>query len=165
MLIRLSRWRTTLVRGLLICAAGALALSAVPAHAQPPAADSAAAATAVSAFHAALVRGDAEAAMRLLAPDAVILEGGSRESREEYRTHHLAADIEFVQAVPSKRLAPVVSVSGNTAWVSSTSTTQGTFRGRTVNLEGAELAILSRTGSGWIIRAIHWSSQAVRAPG
>jgi hypothetical protein len=103
--------------------------------------------------------------MRLLAPDAVILEGGSRESREEYRTHHLAADIEFVQAVPSKRLAPVVSVSGNAAWVSSTSTTQGTFRGKTVNLEGAELAILSRTDSGWIIRAIHWSSQAVRAPG
>lgn len=165
MLIRLSRWRTTLVRGLLICAAGALALSPFPAHALPPAADSAAVATAVSAFHAALVSGDAEAAMRLLAPDAVILEGGSRESREEYRTHHLAADIEFAQAVPSKRLAAVVSVSGNTAWVSSTSTTRGTFRGRTVNLEGAELAILSRTDSGWIIRAIHWSSQAVRARG
>lgn len=102
--------------------------------------------------------------MHLLATDAVILEGGSRESREEYRTHHLAADIEFVQAVPGRRLAPVVSVSGNAAWVSSTSNTQGTFRGKKVDLEGAELAILARTDSGWIIRAIHWSSQASGAP-
>ena len=160
MLVNLSRWRATTAHALLICAAGAFGLGALPANAQPSAPDSAAVASTIGAFHAALARGDGEAAMRLLAPDAVILEGGGRESREEYRAHHLAADIEFAQAVPSKRLAPAVRVSGDTAWVSSTSNTRGTFRGRKLNLEGAELAILSRTDSGWIIRAIHWSSQA-----
>lgn len=63
MLIRLARWRTTTVHGLLICAAGAFAFGVFPASAQPPTDDSAAVATTIDAFHAALVRGDAEAAI------------------------------------------------------------------------------------------------------
>ena len=39
--------------------------------------------SAVHAFHAALAHGDAKAALALLAEDAVILEAGSAETRDE----------------------------------------------------------------------------------
>jgi hypothetical protein len=41
---------------------------------------------------------------------------------------------------------------------------QGEFRARAVNSVGAELAVLTRAGDGWRIRAIHWSSRARRTP-
>lgn len=145
----------------------ALLLAALqgPAQAQPAAPDPAAVAATVSGFHAALARGDAAGALRFLAADAVILENGSLETREDYRSHHLSADIAFAQAVPTRRSAPQITVSGDLAWASSTSVTQGTFRDRPVNSAGAELMVLSRTGAGWVIRAIHWSSRTLRSGG
>jgi ketosteroid isomerase-like protein len=128
-----------------------------------PAGDSAAAARAVEQFHRALASGDSAAALALLAPDAVILESGGTQTRAEYQSHHLPADIEFARAVPSTRGAVRVTVRGDVAWASSTSTTQGEYRGRTLNSAGAELVVLSRTPDGrWLIRAIHWSSRARR---
>ncbi|TSA11879.1 MAG: DUF4440 domain-containing protein [Betaproteobacteria bacterium] len=150
-----SIWLVTLV----------LATHTIVAQAQSPAADSAAATAAVGSFHAALARGDAGAALQLLAPDAVILESGSVETREEYRSHHLPADMEFAQAVPARQGAMQATVSGDVAWVNSSSVTQGTFRGRAINSAGAELMVLSRTAAGWVIRAIHWSSRTLRSGG
>lgn len=117
---------------------------------------------AVAAYHDALGRGDSAAALALLAPDAVILESGGRESRDEYRAHHLPADIEFARAVPSRVGPRQVTIVGDVAWVSSTSETTGTFRERPINSTGAELIVLSRTAGGWVIRAIHWSSRTRR---
>lgn len=142
-----------------------LATHNVLAQTQSPAADSAAVTATVSSFHAALTRGDGSAALRLLAPDAVILENGSVETREEYRSHHLSADMEFAQAVPARQGAMQVTVSGDVAWVSSSSVTKGTFRERAINSAGAELVVLSRTSAGWVIRAIHWSSRTLRSGG
>ncbi|HET9453194.1 MAG TPA: nuclear transport factor 2 family protein, partial [Gemmatimonadaceae bacterium] len=101
-------------------------------------------------------------ALRLLAPDAVILESGGAETVAEYRAHHLPADIAFAAAVPSNRTVTRVVVRGDMGWVASTSTTQGEFRGRAINSAGAELMVLTRTGDGWRISAIHWSSRARR---
>lgn len=134
-----------------------LALVTVPLHAQN--ADSAAVARVVTAFHEALAAGDSTAALALLAQDAVILESGGRESLAEYRSHHLPGDIRFARAVPSARGPLSVTVLGETAWAVGTSTTSGTMDGRTINSTGAELMVLSRTGSAWRIRAIHWSSR------
>lgn len=122
-------------------------------------ADSAAVASTIHAFHAALATGDSLAALRLLAPDAVILESGAMESRSEYRSHHLPADIGYARAVPSVRSEVTVTVVGDVAWASSTSTTKGSVRDRPVDSAGAELMVLTRTGDGWRIRAIHWSSR------
>ena len=133
----------------------------IPIHAQMGDADSAAAASTVRAYHEALEAGDSLAVLRLLASDALILENGDRETREEYREHHLQADIRFSKAVPTRRSAVQVIVSGDVAWASSTSVTQGTYQKRPINLSGAELMVLSRTASGWVIRAIHWSSRAL----
>jgi len=117
---------------------------------------------AVAAFHQALARGDSVTALALLAPDAVILESGELETREEYRSHHLPADIAFARAVPAAAGVPRVVVAGDVAWVTSTSRTEGTFQGRAVDSQNAELIVLSRGPAGWRIRAVHWSGRSRR---
>ena len=132
---------------------------AAAAETQPP---DPAIAAAVEAFHAALKKGDTAAVMALLAPDAQILEGGHTESRAEYEKGHLSADIEFAQAVPSTRENVTVRQEGSVAWLTSTSRTSGSFKGREINSAGAELMVLTNTAEGWRIRAIHWSSYALK---
>jgi ketosteroid isomerase-like protein len=138
-----------------------LTRASVPASAQPT--DSAAVATVVERYHGALARGDSVEALSLLADDAVILESGDMESRSEYRAHHLPADIAFARAVQEKRSPLRVTVRGDAAWATSTSTTRGRFRGKAVNSIGAELMVLTRTANGWKITAIHWSSRSRRS--
>jgi len=143
----------------ILVAAMLLATASVDVPAQSPAADSTAVTATVHAFHQALAAGDAGGALRLLAADAVILESGGRESRDEYAAHHLAEDIEFARAVPVERSALQITASGDVAWVHSTSLVRGTYRGRAIDAAGVELMVLSRTATGWVIRAIHWSSR------
>jgi len=125
--------------------------------------DSAAVVDVVHSYHRLLAAGDSLGALRLLAPDAIILESGGVESRGEYRSHHLSGDIEFSRAVPSKTSDVRVVVAGDVAWATSTSVTEGTFKDRPINSAGAELMVLSRirtsAGRAWRIRAIHWSSR------
>ena len=117
---------------------------------------------AVNGFHDALRRGDAKAAMELLAPDAVILESGGAETRDEYEKHRLAEDIAFSRVVTSTNSTLAVHIEGNAAWVSSTNRATGTFNGREVNSAGAELMVLTNSAAGWRIRAVNWSSHAVK---
>ena len=138
-----------------------LLLAAAPVASAAEAPDPQIAATVV-AFHDALKKGDRAAVMALLAPDAQILEGGHAESREEYEKGHLAADIDFAQAVQATRENVVARQQGSAAWVTSSSRVSGSFKGRDVNSAGAELIVLSKTPDGWRIRAIHWSSHAVK---
>lgn len=124
-----------------------------------PASDSADVVAVVTRYQNALATGDSSAALALLAADAVVLESGGVETRAEYRSHHLPADMSFARGVPSVRANLRVAVRGDVAWVSSTSTSRGEFRGRQINSSGAELMVLSREPDGWKIRAIHWSSR------
>lgn len=125
--------------------------------------DSADVARVVTAFHAALASGDSTAALQLLAPDAVIHESGSVETRSDYAQHHLPGDIQFARAIPSERSAVRVVVAGDVAWTSGTSTTRGTYKDRVINSIGAESMVLSRASGAWRIRAIHWSSRTARS--
>jgi ketosteroid isomerase-like protein len=127
--------------------------------------DSAEVVALVERFHTALSRGDSATVLSLLAPNAVILESGDLERRAEYRQHHLPADVEFARAVPDARALASVVVHGDVAWVSSTSITQGTMKGRAINSAGAELMVLARRDrhSPWLIRAVHWSSHRRRS--
>jgi uncharacterized protein (TIGR02246 family) len=124
--------------------------------------DSVAVLQVIEQYSAALAAGDSVRALSLLTPDAVVLESGGMETREEYRSHHLPADIAFSSGVPTQRTVRRVQVKGDMAWVASTSTSEGEFRGRAVNSIGAELMVLVRTPDGWRISAIHWSSRARR---
>lgn len=121
--------------------------------------DSADVAAVVESYHRALTVGDSGAALSVLAEDAVIVESGGIESRQEYRSHHLPADIAFVRAVKGTRSPVRVNVRGDVAWATATSTTRGRYRGKAVNSTGAELMVLTRAGNGWKIHAIHWSSR------
>ena len=125
--------------------------------------DSAAVASVVNRYHRAMESADSVGALALLASDAVILESGGVETREEYRSHHLPADIAFARAVKGVRSPIRVVVRGDVAWATSTSTAQGDFHGRPVNSAGAELMVLTRTTDGWKINAIHWSSRSRRS--
>jgi ketosteroid isomerase-like protein len=121
-------------------------------------ADSVAVVRVAAQFHTALQTGDSATIKQLLAPDLRVLEGGAVETRAEYLAHHLAADIEFAKSVRSESRLTSYRREGSVAWLVSTSSAQGTFRGRAVDSVGAELMILTKTPSGWQIRAIHWSS-------
>ena len=139
-----------------------LACSALPAAAEAQQGDSAAVASVIERFHAALASGDSAAALALLAPDVTVLESGGLETLEEYRSHHLPGDIQFARAVPRSRAPIKVTLAGDMAWATSTGVTQGEYRGRAINSTSAELMVLTRSGGGWLIRAIHWSSRARR---
>jgi ketosteroid isomerase-like protein len=129
---------------------------------QAPSGDSAAVVRTVLAFHEALTRGDSMAALELLSPDAVVLEAGGVETRDQYRQHHLPSDIRFGQAVTVRRGSVRVVVEGDVAWATSSWEVSGTSQDRPISSTGAELAVLTRTPAGWRIRAIHWSSRSGR---
>lgn len=147
----------------------ALALSAGSLAAQGGASDSASDSSDVAAivrrFDALMAAGDSTGLLALLADDAVILESGGLETRAEFRSHHLPADIAFARAVTGRQGPILVRVQGDVAWASSTSTVEGELRGRVINSVSAELMVFSRVNGGWRIRAIHWSSRNRRPPG
>lgn len=124
--------------------------------------DSSAVAATIRAYHEALTTGDSLAALKLLTPDVVIVEAGGIETLVDYRSHHLASDIDFARTVKQTRGAIHVRIRGDMAWATSTSEATGESRGRPVNSIGAELAVLTRTPAGWRINAFHWSSRTRR---
>lgn len=113
----------------------------------------------VSSFHAALSAGNREQALALLSPEVVIFEsGGAEMSRDEYGSHHLAGDMEFVRAVKTAVVDEQSGQSADVAWVLRRTATTGKFRDKEINSRGTETMILRRTADGWRISHIHWSS-------
>ena len=113
----------------------------------------------MEAFYGAMKTGDKAAAMQNIAPDAVFLESGKLETRAEYESSHLPADIEFERQVTGKRSPWQVKFDGDTAWGIATTEFNGTFDGSPVNFVSAQLAVLTRVNGNWQIRSIHWSSR------
>ena len=101
-------------------------------------------------FHAALAAGDRAGMEAILAPDAVVLEGGAHESRAEYLSHHFARDAEFLSGTTPEPLYRRTGVAGDAAWVASTQ--------RIGDVEMAELLVMKQTPDGWRVAAVHWSS-------
>ncbi len=120
--------------------------------------DEAAIASTVEAFHKGLTAGEPNKVMSLLLPDALVIEAGTIQTRDEYQREHLAEDIAFARAVPVKSHKAVVHQEGNAAWVTTMSRVVGEFQKRPIDSTGAETVILTKTPGGWRIRSIHWSS-------
>ena len=151
--------RVIIVSAALSLAPAALGLQALAGQSDPEQA----ARQTVQAFHAALAAGDSAKALSLLAPDVVIFEsGGVEASRDEYRSHHLPADMEFSRSVTREITSERYGSSGDVAWVLTESRSTGTFRGQPIDSRGVGTMLLRRTPEGWRITHIHWSSRRAR---
>ena len=113
----------------------------------------------LESFYGAMGRGDAAAAMNLIAPDAMFIESGRLETRDEYEKNHLPADINFERQVKGVRGPMRVTFEGDTAWVIVSTEFKGTFDGSPVDFISSQLAVLTRDTGEWLIRSIHWSSR------
>ena len=118
----------------------------------------------VNAFHAALKRGDATAALILMAEDVVIFEsGGVERNRAEYETHHLKSDAAFSAATTRTPISQTIASDGNLSSVMSVEFVKGTFRDRPVNSRSVETMVLRKTEGRWRIIHIHWSSANIQS--
>lgn len=116
---------------------------------------------AANLFRNALLDGDRARTLSLLAPEALIYENGQQElSREAYASGHLKADIAFLSGIYSETLSQSHQISGDMAWVS----TRSKLVSKQVGAEAeptrisAETLVLRRSGQGWRIVHVHWSS-------
>lgn len=140
------------------------ALATVPAVASAQAKpDSAGAVAAVEQFHAALTAGDSARAVGFLSDDVLVIEAGTIQTRAEYLGGHLGADMKANRDSKSERSVIQVRVAGDMAYVVSKTVTPPTGAAGNTGSESAELMVLSRTGSTWKIRSVHWSSRRRRA--
>ncbi len=117
----------------------------------------------VSAFHAALARGDLAGAASLLSDDALIYEsGGVERGKSEYASHHLPADAAFAKVVRRSVTRIAGRADGDIAWVATESRSVGSYKGKAIDSVGTETMVLRRNGRAWRIAHVHWSSAAAR---
>ena len=106
--------------------------------------------------------GDTAALSALLAPDVQIAEsGGIERSLDEYRSHHMGADIEFSKAVETKVLSRHIFEGEGLATIMTEAVSTGMFRGKAVNSSLMETMVLKQTDGDWKIVHIHWSSASL----
>ena len=112
----------------------------------------------VLAYHEALSNGQADDVMSALTSEVIILEGSRIErSAEEYRQHHLHADMRFSAAVKTTTIEHHVRVYGDTAVSIARSHTLGTYKGKQIDKQGNETLVLNLINGHWKISHIHWS--------
>ena len=137
----------------------ALPAAGVGQAARPDSADAVAVEAVVNDFHAALAAGDSARALELLHPGVRVFEGGRSETLSEYRSGHLAADMEFSAAVDRNILSEDVAGRGDLALYLSQYRMRGRFRGEELEVSGTETMVLLHDVGRWRIRHIHWSSR------
>lgn len=108
-------------------------------------------------FTEAIFAADRSTVEAILSPDALILESGGIETRDEYFGHHFGADGEFLGAMTRELLDRTVQIHGDVAWVSSQARLHGQVGDRDLDFTSAELLVLRRTPEGWRVAAVHWS--------
>lgn len=112
----------------------------------------------VATFHEALEGGDSETVERLLDQNVVILEGGGSErSFEEYASHHLGADMAFLENMERVITRRDVETADDVAWVVTEGRVRGRFNDRDIDSATLETIILRRDRDSWRIVHIHWS--------
>jgi mono/diheme cytochrome c family protein len=114
----------------------------------------------VDQFQKLLAQGKTREAAALLDPNVLIFEGGGAErSREEYASHHLKSDAEFLKTANvavRKRSGAVV---GDLAWIATESELK-TEGAKPLNLLSTETMVLKKSAQAWRITHIHWSSKS-----
>ena len=116
-------------------------------------------ASVLESFYGAIKRGDATAAMSVIAPDAMFVESGTLETRAEYEKNHLPLDIDFERQITGKRGPLRVTFAGDTAWIIATTEYDGKIEDGHVSFASSQLMVLTKDADAWKIRSIHWSSR------
>lgn len=130
--------------------------NAISSQAQP-------AVTVVEQFSVALQAGDLKRAGSFLAEDVLILEsGGAERTRDEYLGGHATHDAAFLKTAHVQVLRRTARAEGDLAWVGSESEVHTTREGKPMTLLSTETMVLKRSGQGWRIVHIHWSSRPKR---
>jgi ketosteroid isomerase-like protein len=117
---------------------------------------------ALNSFHQALRAGDRKAALALLAQDALIYESGHAEGKTEYAAHHLDADIAFAKEVPGTTVSRHGGSAGTIVWLTTEGRATGNYKGKAVNRQTTETALLRSDAGKWRIVHLHWSSAAAK---
>jgi ketosteroid isomerase-like protein len=151
--------KTLFTSKLVSMAAVLLALVSIPACGKSTDEDAAAVRTTLESFYAAMKNAENATAMSFIAEDAVFVESGRLETREQYEKNHLPSDISFEKQVTGKRAEWDIKIKDDTAWAITTTEYDGIFDGGPVNFTSAQLAVLTRDADKWMIRSIHWSSR------
>lgn len=114
----------------------------------------------VNAFQAAIANGDEGVVRSLLAPDVLIYESGGQErSRDEYTSHHMKGDMEFLRNAQIQKLDQRQHGRGDLAVVSTRSRITGQHKDKAIDIHSTETMVLKRNAAGWQIVHIHWSSR------
>jgi hypothetical protein len=123
----------------------------------PSAADAVAA---VERFSAALGAGELDKAGAELDPKVIILEsGGAERSRDEYLGGHAKSDAQFLKAAMVTLKRRNADASGELAWVASESAIHAMKGDDMLMIDSTETMVLRKSGDGWKIVHIHWSSR------
>ena len=124
-----------------------------------PATDEAGVKATLEAFYGAMKTGDTATAMAQIAQDAMFVESGRLETREQYEKNHFPADFAFEKQITGKRTPWRVTINGDTAWVIASTSYKGPVDDSEVDFTSSQLAVLTHEMDGWRIRSIHWSSR------
>jgi ketosteroid isomerase-like protein len=135
-----------------------IALSIAACAPKPPVHTEAEVQAVFDAFYGAIKRGDPKAAMSVIAPDAMFVESGKLETREQYEKNHLPLDIDFERQITGKRGPLRITFAGDTAWIIVTTEYDGKIEGGDVAFASSQLMVLTKDADSWKIRSIHWSS-------
>jgi hypothetical protein len=113
----------------------------------------------VLAFHNALETGDEQTARSLLADNILILEGkGVERSAQEYASHHMLSDMEFLKAMTVESIEHHVTQYDVVAMSISRSSVKGIYKDKSVDRIGNETITLEKKDDKWKITHIHWSN-------
>ena len=110
-------------------------------------------------FHHALKSKDKTLARSLLLEKVVIFEGGKVErSANEYASHHMQADMNYLSSVNTKLIEQHVEVFGDVALSIARTKTTGVYKGKSIERSGMETMVLKKQNGDWKISHIHWSN-------
>ena len=109
-------------------------------------------------FDLAIKHGDTDAIRTILDDDVLIYEAGNVEgSFEEYASHHMSADIQFMSTMEKTILSRKLFENGDLAVVSTEYRMKGGYKGRFIDKTTMETLVLRKSETGWKIVHIHWS--------
>ena len=111
-------------------------------------------------LQAALKNSDESALRAILDEDVLIFESGGVESSfAEYASHHMGADMSFMQGIEREILSRTVTAQGDLGVVITRSRLSGTYRNRPSDISSNETLVLQRQEQGWRVIHIHWSAK------